>query len=103
MLFRSRNRLSLVGLHSLSGQAITGGSHIVTNAEPMEPATSLGHVTAACYSPALGKQIALALVRDSGTMIGSRAFATDPLRGRHVPVEIVSHHMYDVDGSRMHG
>ena len=97
------NRLSLVGLHSLSGQSITGGSHIVMDSEPKEPATSLGHVTAGCYSPELGKYIALALVRNGTSMIGTRAFATDPLRGRHVPVEIVSHHMVDPEGSRMHG
>ena len=82
------NRASLVGLHSLSGQAITGGSHIVMNAELAEPATSLGHVTAACYSPTLGKYVALALVHKGPSMIGTRAYATDPLRGRHVPVEI---------------
>lgn len=96
------DRLSLVGILSRDSQAITGGSHIVLNSDPKTPATSLGHVTAACFSPALGKYIALALIANGKTMIGKQAFATDPLRGRHVSVEIVSHHIFDPEGKRMH-
>ncbi len=100
---KDENRLSLVGLISMDNQSITGGSHIVTDPVPREPADSFGHVTAACYSPALGKYIALALVKHGTSMIGNRAFATDLLRDKHCPVEIVSHHMFDPEGSRMHG
>ncbi|MCE3519639.1 hypothetical protein LXJ58_33340, partial [Escherichia coli] len=82
------NRLSLVGLISLDNQSINGGSHIVSDAAPREPADSFGHVTAACYSPALGKYIALALVKHGTSMIGNRAYATDLLRGKHGAVEI---------------
>ena len=56
------------------------------SSDPNAPGASLGHVTAACYSPALGKHVALALVADGNSMFGKRAFAADPLRGRHVPV-----------------
>jgi hypothetical protein len=35
-------------------------------------------------------------------MIGKQAFAADPLRGKHVSVEIVSLHMFDPEGRRMH-
>ncbi len=100
-LMRDR-RLSLTGVHSLSGEAISGGSHIVLSSDPKTPGASLGHVTAACYSPALGQHIALALVADGKAMIGKRAFAADPLRGGHMPVELVSHHMFDPEGRRMH-
>ncbi|WP_271894596.1 sarcosine oxidase subunit alpha family protein [Candidatus Phyllobacterium onerii] len=100
---KDENRLSLVGLISLDNQSINGGSHIVTDPNPREPADSFGHVTAACYSPALGKYIALALVKHGTSMIGNRAFATDLLRDKHGAVEIVSHHMFDPEGSRMHG
>src|SRR5205814_2335844 len=34
---------------------------------------------------------------------GTRAFVSDPLRKRFGPIEIVSNHFYDPDGSRMHG
>ncbi len=96
------NRLSLVGIISRDGQPVTGGSHIVENASAMEPAESLGHVTAMCFSPAIGKYIALALVKSGKSRIGTTAFATAPLRGKHVPVDIVSHHMFDPEGKRMH-
>ena len=95
-------RLSLVGLISRDGQAITGGSHVVMSSDAKAPGSSLGHITAACFSPALGKYIALALVSNGKAMIGNQAFATDPLRGRHVAVDIVSHHMFDPEGRRMH-
>ena len=96
------DRLSLVGIISRDGQPVTGGSHIVENSSAMEPAASLGHVTAMCFSPALGKYIALALVKNGKSRIGTSAFATAPLRGKHVPVDIVSHHMFDPEGKRMH-
>ena len=96
------NRLTLVGIISANGKPIPGGGHIVEEDEVTEPAESLGHITATCYSPALEKYIALALVRNGKTRIGTQAFATAPLTGAHVPVEIVSHHMFDPEGRRMH-
>ena len=45
----------------------------------------------------------LALVEGGKARHGSRAFVSDPLRKRFGPVEIVSNHFYDPDGSRMHG
>jgi methylglutamate dehydrogenase subunit C len=98
----NQGQLSLVGLHSRNGQPVAGGSHISMSPDPKLPGASLGHVTAMCFSPALNKHIALALVDNGHTMTGKQAFATDPLRGNHVPVEIVSHHMFDPDGRRMH-
>jgi len=95
-------RWSLVGVMSLSGERLRGGSHVVEGAKD-DPGRSLGHLTAMCYSPVFGKYIGLALVEDGVSRIGTRAFATDPARsGTHVPVEIVSHHFYDPKGERMH-
>jgi sarcosine oxidase subunit alpha len=96
-------RLQLVGLKSLDGRALNGGAHVVENADPEEPAESLGHVTAACYSPAMRGHVGLALVKDGRARIGRNAYLADPLRGIHMPVAIISPHMIDPDGSRMHG
>jgi sarcosine oxidase subunit alpha len=97
------DRLKLVGLVSLDDRAINGGSHVVESLDGEKAVQSLGHVTAACFSPALGKFIALALVKNGRDRIGQRAFITDPLRNRSGPVEIVHHVFVDPEGKRMHG
>jgi len=96
-------RLQLVGIVSLDNQPLNGGSHIVEELDRDSPHGSIGHMTAACYSPALGKHIGLALVKAGKDRRGTRAFISDPLRKRFGPVEIVSHHFYDPEGKRMHG
>jgi methylglutamate dehydrogenase subunit C len=97
------NRNRLVGIVSLDGRPLSGGSHIVLNGSLDDLGESIGHITACCYSPALSKYIALALVKGGKAMHGRRAFVSDPLRKRFGPVEIVSHHFFDPEGSRMHG
>jgi heterotetrameric sarcosine oxidase alpha subunit len=97
------NRARLVGIVSLDGRALNGGSHIVLDGSLEKLGESIGHVTAVCYSPALEKYIGLALVKGGKARHGTRAFVSDPLRGRFAPVEIVSHHFYDPEGKRMHG
>ncbi|TIT94412.1 MAG: sarcosine oxidase subunit alpha family protein, partial [Mesorhizobium sp.] len=97
------DRLELVGVIALDNRALNGGGHIVEELDEANPHDSIGHITACCYSPALGKYIALALVKDGKARHGTRAFVSDPLRNRFGPIEIVSNHFYDPDGSRMHG
>jgi len=97
------DRLQLVGIVSLDNQPLSGGAHIVEQLDRDRPHGSIGHMTAACYSPALGKYIGLALVKAGKDRRGTRAFISDPLRKRFGPVEIVSHHFYDPEGKRMHG
>lgn len=96
-------RLQLVGIVSLDNRPLNGGAHIVEELDEENPHGSIGHITACCYSPMLGKYIALALVKGGAARRGTRAFVSDPLRKRFGPVEIVSHHFFDPEGSRMHG
>jgi len=98
----AEDRIQLVGLVSLDGRALNGGAHVVEHGD-RTLSGSIGHVTSVCFSPALGKYIALALVKGGKARHGSRAFVSDPLRARFGPVEIVSHHFFDPEGSRMHG
>ncbi|RST83809.1 sarcosine oxidase subunit alpha family protein, partial [Aquibium carbonis] len=98
----AEDRIRLVGLVSLDGRALNGGAHIVEHGD-RTLSGSIGHVTSVCFSPALGQYVALALVKGGKARHGTRAFVSDPLRGRFGPVEIVSHHFFDPDGSRMHG
>lgn len=97
------SRLRLVGVISLDGRPLGGGAHIVEKADGNGLGTSIGHVTASCYSPALQKYIGLALVRGGKARHGTRAFLSDPLRKRFGQVEIVSHHFFDPEGKRLHG
>jgi sarcosine oxidase subunit alpha len=99
----THGRLELVGLISLDNQPLNGGAHVVEKLSEGAPRDSLGHLTACCYSPALGKYIALALVKDGASRVGQRAYISDPLRHRFGPVEIVSNHFFDPKGERMHG
>ena len=101
--FNDPDRARLVGIVSLDGRPLAGGSHIVMSGSLDELGESIGHVTAACYSPMLRKYIALALVKGGKALHGTRAFVSDPLRKRFGPVEIVSHHFFDPQGNRMHG
>ncbi len=96
------NRLQLVAVRSLDGQRITGGSHLVTGSKD-EPGTSQGHTTSACFSPELNCYISLALLEKGRGRHGEKLHATNPVRETHVAVEVVSPHMIDPDGGRMHG
>ena len=57
------DRLQLVGILSLDNRPLNGGAHIVEELDRDNPRGSIGHMTAACYSPALGRHIGLALVK----------------------------------------
>ena len=97
------DRLQLVGILSKDSRPLNGGAHIVEELDRDNPHGSIGHITAACYSPMLGRHIGLALVKAGKSRHGQRAFISDPLRKRFGPVEIVSHHFFDPEGKRMHG
>lgn len=97
------DRLQLVGIVALDNRPLNGGAHIVEELDEENPHGSIGHITACCYAPALGKYIALALVQGGKGRHGTRAHVSDPLRKRFGPIEIVSHHFFDPEGSRMHG
>ncbi|MGB6119032.1 MAG: 2Fe-2S iron-sulfur cluster-binding protein [Mesorhizobium sp.] len=97
------NRIRLVGVISRDDRPLNGGAHIVDYDDPTVTRDSIGHITAVCFSPMLGKYIGLALVKGGKSRHGTRAYVSDPLRGRYGPVDIVSHHFFDPEGTRMHG
>jgi glycine cleavage system aminomethyltransferase T/NADPH-dependent 2,4-dienoyl-CoA reductase/sulfur reductase-like enzyme len=101
--FVDEERIRLVGVISLDGRPLNGGAHIVDYNDPSVTRDSIGHITAVCYSPMLEKYIGLALVKGGKARHGTRAYISDPLRGRYGPVDIVSNHFFDPEGKRMHG
>jgi len=94
-------RPKLVGLISRDGTALRAGSHLVDAAQPGEH-VSLGHVTSVTYSPVLEKYIALGLLRHGPERHGDTVYAASPVHGLHQAVEVVSPHMVDPEGERLH-
>ena len=63
-----------------------------------------GWITAVTHSPALGHWIGLGYISGGHEAWAGRAVtAADPLRQGNTAVEIVSPHMFDPEGERMHG
>ncbi|MDD9910514.1 MAG: sarcosine oxidase subunit alpha family protein [Ahrensia sp.] len=99
---QSEDRLQLVAIKSVDGQRIRGGSHLVAGNRD-EPGISQGHTTSTCFSPELNCYVSLALLERGKIRHGEKMFATNPVRSAHVAVEVVSPHMVDPKGERMHG
>lgn len=63
-----------------------------------------GRITAVTHSPALGHWIGLGFIEGGHeAWSGKTVIAADPVRDGNVEVEIVSPHMYDPSGEKMHG
>ena len=63
-----------------------------------------GWITAVTHSPALGHWIGLGFINGGhAAWAGKTVIAADPVRQGNVEVEIISPHMVDPDGARMHG
>ena len=64
---------------------------------------SLGHVTSTTYSPMLGANIALALVRGGAERDGQTLYVSSPVAGTNIRVRVVAPVFFDPEGSRAHG
>jgi sarcosine oxidase subunit alpha len=63
-----------------------------------------GWITAVTHSPALGHWIGLGYIKGGHNQWGDKSVvAADPVRTGNTNVEIVSPHMVDPTGERMHG
>jgi sarcosine oxidase subunit alpha len=96
-------RAKLVGLESVSGVPLRGGSQIVEQANPGAACQMIGHITSTTYSPMLGKNVALALVQGGLEREGQTLYAAYPLRDEHTPVRVVHPVFFDPEGERLRG
>ncbi|MDH4107518.1 MAG: sarcosine oxidase subunit alpha family protein [Gammaproteobacteria bacterium] len=95
-------RPRFVGLEPLDpAQSIRAGAHLVAAASPREPDESLGHVSSACFSPALGRHIGLGFLAGGDERQGSVVHVADPLAGTHVAARVVSPCFVDPAGERL--
>ena len=99
----SSGRKHLVGVESVNGRPIPKGAQIVESSDSKPPAQTRGHVTSSCYSPVLDKEIGLALIADGRQVVGKEYYAASPLTGRSVPVKVVHHVFYDLEGELVRG
>jgi sarcosine oxidase subunit alpha len=98
------DRKHIVGLVPLDGKSpIPRGAQLVGDANAPLPNPILGHVTANCHSPTLGKPIALALLKNGRALIGECFHATSPLAGVTVPVIVTDPVFFDPEGARVRG
>jgi len=84
-------------------QAISAGAHLFAEgAEPVREAGD-GYVTSACYSPTLGRVLALGFLRNGRARHGQRIVAVDALRGQRTLCEVTGPVAFDPGGERMRG
>lgn len=99
---RRADRLQFVGLEPMSPhRPITVGAHVVGPQIQSAPAPTQGYVTSACFSPNLGRWIALGLVRQGRTRIGEpvNLFHADDV----AQARIVMPTFFDAGGARLRG
>ncbi len=92
-------RPSLVGLEIDGEQGALGGALLFAADGP-----TVGHgegwVSSATYSPALGRNIALGLLREGQERLGETIRVVDFLGGTTLKAKVVSHHFVDPEGAR---
>ena len=110
-------RLQLVGLAPLDPNArLRAGAQLIETARPhlVRPSRAartpmpsstpmIGHVTSTTYSPVLGHDIALALLKDGRAIKGSTVYAAYPLKDEITAARIVDPVFFDKEGARYRG
>ncbi|WP_264214445.1 2Fe-2S iron-sulfur cluster-binding protein [Leisingera thetidis] len=66
-------------------------------------AATIGHLTAAIGSPALGRPVALGFLQDGRNRLGDVLWAHSPVAGSSVRVRVAEPCFYDPNGERLHG
>jgi sarcosine oxidase subunit alpha len=95
-------RKQLVGLKTANPLTVLEeGAQLVADPDEPVPMTALGHVTSAYHSPALGRSIAMALVRDGRSLMGRTLYV--PMPKETIAVEVTGSVFLDPEGERLHG
>ena len=97
------NRARLVGIFPKNrNHTFQAGSIICT--KDNQQGFGEGWITGVTYSPALGHWIGVGFVSGGYQAWDNEALVSaDPIRGKTVDIEVVSPHMFDPKGERMHG
>lgn len=96
----AEGRLQFVGLEPLDPAVkLPVGGHVVSTSTVVPPLPSEGYVTSSCYSPTLGKHVALGIVKNGSQRFGSRVFIYSG--GKTIAAKVVSPTHLDQEGARL--
>jgi sarcosine oxidase subunit alpha len=99
----NEDRLKLVGVFPINRKETFDAGSIICKPAEIK-GFGIGRITSVTHSPALGHWIGLGLISGGNEpWEGKTLVAADPVRNKNVEVEIVSPHMFDPEGERMHG
>ncbi|POF27717.1 sarcosine oxidase subunit alpha family protein [Roseibium marinum] len=97
---KAENRKQLVGLLTKDPKIkLEEGAQVTTLENPATGTPADGHVTSSYYSPALGRTIALAIVRNGHALEGKTLYV--PMPEGSIPVEVTGTVFYDKEGARL--
>ncbi|MGC6529961.1 MAG: FAD-dependent oxidoreductase [Candidatus Puniceispirillaceae bacterium] len=99
----SNERQKLVGIMPVDPKETFGGGAILCDADHVKGFGD-GWVSGVTHSPAFGHWIGVGFITGGHeAWQGREVVAAEPVKGRHVRVKLVSPHMFDPKGDRMHG
>lgn len=97
------DRPQMVGLLTDHPQTVLEeGMQLVRTPEAPAPVSAEGYVTSSYYSPALGRSIAIAMVKGGRDRMGETLYAP-ALDGAAIKVSLVNPVFYDAEGVRVNG
>lgn len=98
----AKGRKQLVGLEPEDGSVVLDeGAQIIADPNAPRPTPMLGHVTSSYWSEAMGRGIAMALIKDGAERHGEWLWAWS--LGQAHPVRVRDTVFYDAKGARMRG
>jgi sarcosine oxidase subunit alpha len=101
--FHDASRKVQVGLVPVDeANKLRPGSQLTAEEQPEIPATLLGHISSASFSPELGHSIALAFLERGREREGEVVYAQYPLYGETVAARVTSPVFVDPEGARLH-
>jgi sarcosine oxidase subunit alpha len=101
-LLQETGRPALVGLE-IDGDAGAKAGALLFGETAATEGHGEGHVTSTTFSPALGKNIALALLANGRERHGEQVRVIDFLSDTTLSARVVAPHFYDPDGERQNG
>ncbi|CUI32271.1 sarcosine oxidase subunit alpha family protein [Cognatishimia activa] len=93
--------LRLMGFEAIGEDILPAGSHVFAEGDKQTPEADQGWLTSACYSPHLGKHIALGYIKGGYERKDEVVTIANPVQGKTLKARVVSAHFVDPEGARL--